>query len=164
MYVKRGRDVKRDKGGRGGEEKREREIRESKDPPFLRVYYQGGGGLKRANISRERQLAYVGRSARYSERWYKVRVRPSPGSLVKTTLPCDKYLMSSDARSHCYGWSHSIAFVSRTGQLRVVCSSEHLLLSFSYATVSATVGYWFQFRDRSLRNISISRKITPGLT
>lgn len=163
MYVKRGRDVKRDKGERGRRKERKRNRGKQRSIVFPCIIRMEGG-LKRANISRERQLAYVGRSAKYSERWYKVRVRPSPGFLVKTTLPCDKYLMSSDARSHCYGWSHSIAFVSRTGQLRVVCSSEHLLLSFSYATVSAAVGYWFQFRDRSLRNISISRKITPGLT
>lgn len=157
MYVERRRDVRREQGDGGGKRKRN----QGKIQAFLRRVI-GAESLKRANISRERQL--VGRSVRKSERWYKMRVRSSPGFLIKATLPCDKYLMSSDARSHCYGRSRSIAFASRTGQLRVVCSGEHLLLSFSYATVSATAGYWFQFRDRSPCNISISRKITPELT
>lgn len=165
MYVERRRDVRSEQGGgeEGFGEERKRNQGKSKDPGVSPPVI-GTESLKRANISRERQLVYAGRDVRKSERWYKMRVRSSPGFLVNATLPCDKYLMSSGARSHCYGRSRSIVFASRTGQLRVVCSSEHLLLSFSYATVSATVGYWFQFRDRSPCNISISRKITPELT
>lgn len=60
--MKRGRDVKRDKGGERAKKREKEKSGRAKIHRFS-VYYQGGGGLKRANISRERQLACVGRSA-----------------------------------------------------------------------------------------------------